>query len=60
MRSANQNTKVKVAMAIYDLKQWEVAKLMGINETKFSKMLREELPEAEQNRIVALIEESRR
>lgn len=60
MRSANQNTKVKVAMAIYDLKQWEVAKLMGIGETKFSKMLREELLEAEQNRIVALIEESRR
>ena len=38
------------------LKQWQVAEILGYREDKFSRMLRHELPEAEQIRIVKLIE----
>lgn len=38
------------------LKQWQVAEILGYREDKFSRMLRHELPEEEQIRIVKLIE----
>lgn len=38
------------------LKQWQVAELAGYREEQFSRLLRHELPEEEQKRIVQLIE----
>lgn len=49
------NKKLRVAIAEHGLKQWQVAKLLDIDESKFSRMLREELPEAETDRIIGLI-----
>ena len=37
------------------LRQWQVAELLGINETVLSRKLRHELPEAEQNLIISKI-----
>ena len=39
-----------------NIKQWQLAKLLKVSESTVNRMLREELPEEEQNRIVALIE----
>ncbi len=50
-----RNAKIKIAMAEGDLHQWEVARLMGIHEGSLSRLLRNELPAEEQDRIVALI-----
>ena len=40
------------------MKQWELARLLGMSESVLSRKLREELPEDEQDRIIALIEQS--
>ena len=49
------NMKVKVAILNSGLKQWQVAELIGIRDDAFSRKLRYELPEAEQNRIIEAI-----
>ena len=36
--------------------QWKLARLLGVSEITVWRRLREELPEEEQDRIVALIE----
>lgn len=38
------------------MKQWEVARLLGVSESVLSRKLRDELPEEEQNRIISVIE----
>lgn len=50
-----KNLKIKMAMTEADLRQWELARLMGIHEGTLCRMLREELPGAEQEQIVELI-----
>jgi predicted XRE-type DNA-binding protein len=50
-----KNSKIKIAMIEGDLKQYEVARLMGIHEGSLSRLLRDELPAEEQDRIVDLI-----
>ena len=52
-----KNEKIRIAMIQNNLKQYEVAKLLGISETGFCRKLREELPEEEQNDIVSKIKE---
>lgn len=42
------------------LKQWELAKLLGVSESVLSRKLREELPLTEQEEIVAIIENNKR
>jgi predicted XRE-type DNA-binding protein len=39
------------------LTQWKLARLLGVSESTVNRMIREELPEEEQDRIVRLIEE---
>ena len=51
------NSKVRIKIIESGLKQYEVAELMGMNETAFSMKLRNELPEAEQKAIIKKIEE---
>lgn len=49
------NQKVRFALLENNMKQWELADLMGVSEAVLSRRLRKELPEEEQERIVALI-----
>ena len=55
-RKNPMNEKIKKAREKAGLKQWQVAELAGYREDKFSRMLRHELPEEEQIRIIKLIE----
>ena len=50
-----KNARIKIAMTENDLHQWEVAQIMGIHEGSLSRLLRNELPAEEQDRIVDLI-----
>lgn len=52
------NKKIRIAMIEHNLKQWELADLLGIDESVFCRKMRKELPEDEQNRIVSLINKS--
>ena len=54
------NAKIRIKMIETGMKQWEVARLLGMSESVLSRRLRDELPEDEQDRIVALIEENKR
>ena len=51
------NIEIRMEMMKKGLKQWQVAKLLGISESVLSRKLREELPEEEKEKIVAIIKE---
>lgn len=50
-----KNQKVRIAMIENNVKQYEVAKLLGISETSLCRKLREELPEEEQQKMISII-----
>lgn len=50
-----KNRKIRIAMFENNVKQYEVAKLLGIHESVLSRKLREELPDEEQEKIVSKI-----
>lgn len=52
------NKRVRIKLIEKDLKQWQLCRLLGKSESTICRMLREELPEEEQNRIIKLIEEA--
>lgn len=54
-RKRNYNYKVRKAILESGLKQWKVAELIGIRDDVFSRKLRYELSEDEQNRIIDAI-----
>ena len=49
------NARVRIAMIESGIKQWELARLLGMSESVLSRRLRDELPEDEQDRIVKVI-----
>ena len=49
------NMKLKVAILQSGMKQWQVANLIGIRDDAFSRKLRYEMPEEEQDEIIELI-----
>lgn len=51
------NIRIKQALKNKNMKQWQLAKLMGINEFSLSRKLREELSDEETAKILTLIEE---
>ena len=51
------NSKIKMRLMERDVRQWELAKKMGISETTLYRRLREELPRDEQNRILSIVDE---
>ena len=51
-----KNKLVKFALLEAGMKQWELAELLGMSESALSRRLRDELPEEEQKRIIAIIE----
>ena len=52
-----QNLKIRLAIMEHSVRFWDVAKALGISESTFYRMMRDELPEDRQDEIVAKIEE---
>lgn len=50
-----KNKEIKFAMIEKGLKQWQVAEALGIHESVFSRMLRNELPEDEKKTVLEAI-----
>lgn len=50
-----KNRDIRIEIAVAGLKQWQVAKALGIAEATFSRKLREELPKEEKAKILAAI-----
>ena len=57
---AKTNIKIRLAMLEHEVTQYKLSKLLGVSEMTVYRRLRDELPEDEQDRIVALIEENKR
>ena len=51
-----KNKRIRLKLAEYELTQYDLSKLLGVSEMTVYRKLREELPEAEQDRIISLIE----
>ena len=51
-----QNKQIKDALKKTGLRQWQLAKRLGVSESVLSRNLREELPEEEKKRILKIIE----
>ena len=51
------NKKIRDAIRIANLKQWQVADALGIHEATFCIWLRHELPAEKQKHILAVIAE---
>lgn len=51
------NLKVRLAIMEHSLTQWEVAKILGVSETTFYRLMRDELPEEKQDDIINAISE---
>ena len=49
------NIKIRITMMEHNIKQWQLAKLLDVSESTVNRLLREELPEEEQDRIVEII-----
>lgn len=56
----NNNLIIRFALMEADMKYYELDKILGISEPTRCRMLRQELPKEEQNRIVNLIREHKR
>jgi len=54
------NRKIRIAMLENNIRQWELARLLGVSEASVSRKLRDELPDDEQKRIVGIIKNGRR
>lgn len=50
------NLLIRIEMTKHNLKQWQLADILGISEFSLSRKLRKELPELEQERIISLIQ----
>ena len=51
------NCKIKMRLMEYGIRQFELAKRLGISETTLYRRLREELPKEERNRILSIVDE---
>jgi len=51
------NMEIRVEMTKRNLKQWQVANLLGMSESVFSRKLRTELPQEEKETILHVIRE---
>ena len=52
------NERIRKVMKDKNLKQWQVAEIIGVSETTMVRKMRAELSKAEQDRIIKLIKES--
>ena len=51
------NQRIRKEARLYDVKLWQIADRLGLNDGNFSRKLRRELPDDEQEMIVMLIHE---
>lgn len=49
------NMKIRAALFEADMRQWQLAELLGVTEFTVSRWFRYDLPDDEQDRIVELI-----
>ena len=55
--SRYKNANIRIALIEADMAEYELAELLGIADTSLSRQLRRELPEKEQQDIIAKIME---
>lgn len=55
--SNTTNKGIRTAAKQAGVKLWQIAERLGINDGNFSRKLRRELPEEEQNQILCIISE---
>ena len=55
--SKYKNANIRIALIEADMAEYELAELLGIADTSLSRKLRRELPEKEQQDIIAKIME---
>ena len=51
-----KNTDIKIKLLENDMRQWQLARLLGISESKLSRKLRDEISEEEKKKNYELIE----
>lgn len=51
-----KNINIRIKLVEAGMKQWELARLLGISESQLSRKLRTELTQEEQERILEIIE----
>ncbi|MFR7905878.1 MAG: hypothetical protein ACLU39_09285 [Coprococcus eutactus] len=51
------NERVRNELGLRRVRNWELANRLGINEATLSRRLRVELPEEEQDRLIAIIQD---
>lgn len=51
-----ENIEIRIACMVAGIKQWQLAKILGLSETHLSRKLRRELPPEEKERVLAAIE----
>lgn len=49
------NELIRKALRVHDIRQWQLAKEMGIAEVTLCRKLRDELPKSEQRKIADLV-----
>lgn len=54
------NFMIRKALTDVNMRQWELADLLGISEATLSRRLRKELPEDIQKKYIAIINENKR
>ena len=52
-----ENQRIRTEAAAHGVKLWQIAEVYGLNDSNFSRKLRRELPEDEQQRIIGIIEQ---
>lgn len=58
MKHKTKNKRIKIKMVEHDLTQYDLSKILGVSEMTVYRRLRDELPEDEQDRIIAMIEQA--
>lgn len=51
-----ENIEIRAAYMAAGVKQWQLAKILGLSESHFSRKLRKELPQEEKVQILATID----
>ena len=51
-----ENVEIRSAYMQAGIKQWQLAEVLGLSETHFSRKLRKELPQAEKEKILETIQ----
>ena len=54
-----ENMEIRIEMTKQNLRQWQLANLLGVSESVLSRKLRKELPEDEKKKILDVIAKAR-